>query len=133
MIGGRCCLGKPRGLGILASLGEGDGPALARIPSKLESKWLLEVEVREKGALARLEPPPPAARFRMDVGRATAVGGVCEALRSAHPALFEPGVDLVLEAAGEAWSSGGSSAAATGAATVGGASAFWHPQFSARG
>ena len=103
----------PRGLEILASLGS-HGPALARIPPK----WRLEVEVREKGALARLEPPPPAVRFRMDVGRATAVWGVCEALRSAHPALFEPGVNLVLEAAGEAWSSGGSSAAATGAATV---------------
>ena len=129
MIGGRCCLGKPRGLEILASLGDGNGPALARIPPK----WRLEVEVREKGALAWLEQLLSAARFRMDVGRATTVGDVCKALRSAHPTLFEQGMDLVLEAAGEAWSSGGSSAAATGAATVGGASAFWHPQFSARG
>ena len=74
----------PRGLEILASLGEGDGPALARIPSK----WRLEVEVREKGALARLEPPPPAARFRMDVGRVSGHGG---GGRLRGPAVGPPG------------------------------------------
>ena len=77
MIGGRCCLGKPC-RGASRFWPRSDPTAQPSPGSHLGG---LEVEVREKGALARLEPPPPAARFRMDVGRATTVGDVCEALR----------------------------------------------------